>query len=59
MAWEEKVASRSGRSCCIMCQKVPLWAVTREKDGASQMLLLKTGTGWKLQKTLSGVFKKT
>src|SRR3989344_6966218 len=40
VAWEEKVASRSGRSCCIICQNELEYAMTRESMGASQMLLL-------------------
>ena len=38
--WDEKVVRRSGRSCCIICQKVPDVATTRESAGTSQILLL-------------------
>ncbi len=46
MEWDENVARRSGRACCMVCQKVPDTATTRENAGVSQMLLLYTGMGW-------------
>ncbi len=45
MACEEKDVSRSGRDCCIICQKVAEKETTRAKAGASKMLLVKNGIG--------------
>ena len=43
--WLEKVTWRSGRSCCIVNQKVEEKETTRANAGASQILFVKIDTG--------------
>ena len=43
---EEKVVRRSGRDCCIICQKLVVKATMRAKAGAWKILFTKSGMGW-------------
>ena len=42
---EEKVVSRSGLDCCIICQKVEEKEITLAIAGASYTLLVNNGIG--------------